>query len=180
MAAPQLTRAQIAEVSRLVAQYIATQRETYTHRALPLSAQQRSALFGFFSPQLLDSTRQLVLQEERIANPEFYPMLRNIGFNNLPDQTAMGAVTFSDIVVSHEPFSDGLVFHELVHVEQYRQLGIARFSELYVRGFLNGGSYEAIPLEVNAYTLGRRFEGNPAQRFSVSDEVRRWLAQGRF
>jgi len=45
---------------------------------------------------------------------------------------------------------DGLLFHELVHVEQHRQLGIPRFADLYVRGFLSGGSYEAIPLEVNA------------------------------
>ena len=83
-------------------------------------------------------------------------------------------------MVSHEPFSNGLLFHELVHVEQYRQLGIPRFSELYVRGFLSGGSYEAIPLEVNAYTLGGRFEQNPANRFSVADEVGRWIAEGRF
>jgi hypothetical protein len=27
--------------------------------------------------------------------------------------------------------------HELVHVEQYRQLGIPKFADLYVRGFLN-------------------------------------------
>jgi len=91
----------------------------------------------------------------------------------------MGAITFSDVVVSHVPFTDGLLFHELVHVEQYRQLGIPRFSDLYVRGFLKGGSYEAIPLEVNAYTLGGRFEQNPARQFSVADEVRSWLAEGR-
>jgi hypothetical protein len=71
-------------------------------------------------------------------------MLRSLGFNNRPDQSTMGAITFSDVVVSHEPFSDGLLFHELVHVEQYRQLGISRFSERYVQGFLTGGSYEAI------------------------------------
>ncbi len=35
----------------------------------------------------------------------------------------------------------GFLFHELVHVEQYRQLGVPRFSELYVRGFLSGGRY---------------------------------------
>jgi hypothetical protein len=87
------------------------------------------------------------------ATPDFYPMRRNLGFNHLPDQSTMGAITFSGVVVSHAPFTDGLLFHELVHVEQYRQLGIPRFSDLYVRGFLNGGSYEAIPLEVNA---GRR------------------------
>src|ERR1700674_4707496 len=75
-------------------------------------------------------------------------MLRTLGFNNLPDQSTMAAITFSDVVVSYEAFWNGLLFHELVHVEQYRQLGIPRFSDLYVRGFLNGGSYEAIPLEV--------------------------------
>jgi len=37
-----------------------------------------------------------------------------------------------------------------------------RFSELYVRGFLSGGRYDRIPLEVSAYALGRRFEGNPS------------------
>ena len=58
-------------------------------------------------------------------------------------------------------------------------LGIPRFSELYVRGFLSGGSYQAIPLEVNAYTLEGRFEANPAQRFSVADEVTKWQAGGR-
>ena len=115
-----------------------------------------------------------------VANPDFYPMLRSLGFNNLPDQSAMAAITFCDVVISHEPFSNGLLFHEFVHVEQYRQLGIPRFSELYVRGFLNGGSYEAIPLEVNAYTLGGRFEQNPANRFSVADEAGRWIAEGRF
>jgi len=121
-----------------------------------------------------------VLHGERVANPDFYPNLRNLGFSNLPNQSAMAAITFYDVVVAHVHFSSGLLFHELVHVEQYRQLGVPRFSELYVRGFLSGGSYEAIPLEVNAYTLGDRFEQNPATRFSVGDEVGRWIAEGRF
>src|ERR1700723_4519595 len=177
--APQLTPDQIAQVSGLVTQYISTQREKYSPRAVPLSAQQKAAMNGWFSPQVLDGTRLLVLQGERVANPDFYPMLRSLGFDNLPDQSTMGAITFSDIVVSHQQFSSGLLFHELVHVEQYRQLGIPRFSELYVRGFLNGGSYEAIPLEVNAYTLEGQFEANHHQRFSVEDEVRKCHAEER-
>jgi hypothetical protein len=44
---------------------------------------------------------------------------------------------------------------------------------------LNGGSYEAIPLEVNAYTLGGRFESDPQRVFSVENELRQWAAQGR-
>ena len=72
-------------------------------------------------------------------------------------------MTFSDVAVSHQPLSDSLLFHEFVHVEQYRRLGISRFAELYVRGFLGGGGYDGIPLEVNAYSLG--------SPFSVQSEV---------
>jgi hypothetical protein len=179
MATPRLTSDQIRQVSGLIAQYIASQREKYVSHAVPLSAQQRTALDPFFSSQLLESARVLVLQGERVGNPDFYPMLKGLGFKNLPDQSRMGAITFCDVVVSHEPFYDGLLFHELVHVEQYRRLGIPRFSELYVQGFLSGGSYEAIPLEVNAYPLEGRFEANHHQGFSVEDEVRKWHAEGR-
>ena len=177
---PHLTPEQIAQISGLVAQYITTQRQKYTPRATPLSAQQKANMAGFFSPHLLDDTKLLVLSGERVVNPDFYPMLRNLGFSNLPDQSAMGAITFSDTVVSHGPFTDGLLFHELVHVEQYRQLGIPHFSELYVRGFLTGGGYDGIPLERNAYMLGGRYEKDPARHFSVADEVAEWNAKGRF
>lgn len=179
MATPKLTPDQIAQVSELVAGYISAQRGKYAARALPLSAQQRAPLEPFFAQEVLDHVRVLVLQGERVQNPEFYPMLRGLGFKNLPDQSAMGAITFRDVVVSHEPFSAGLLFHELVHVEQYRQLGIPRFSELYVRGFLNGGSYDAIPLEVNAYSLEDRFRRDPHRGFSVQQEVMKRAAEGR-
>jgi hypothetical protein len=134
---------------------------------------------GFFLPQVLD-TRLLVLGGTRVENPPFYVPLRRMGFTNLPSFSTMAAVTFSDVVVSHQPFSDGLLFHELVHVEQYRQLGIQRFAELYVRGFLSGGGYDGIPLEMNAYELGGRLERNPQIRFSVADEVIEWIGAGRF
>jgi hypothetical protein len=72
------------------------------------------------------------------------------------------------------------LFHELVHVEQFHQLGIPRFSELYVRGFLSGGGYDDIPLEENAYALGCRFEANARKGFSVADEVTTWVREERF
>jgi hypothetical protein len=179
MTTPKLSPDQITQVCELVAAYISTQREKYASQAMLMSAQQRAPLEPFFSRDVLEQTRVLVLHGERVPNPEFYPMLRGLGFKNLPDQSTMAAITFSDVVISHEPFSDGLLFHELVHVEQYRKLGISCFSELYVRGFLNRGSYEAIPLEVNAYTLEDRFRHDPRQAFSVQTEVAKWLAAGR-
>jgi hypothetical protein len=179
MPTPQLTPELIAEVSSLVAGYITAQREEALPLAVPLSPAQRASLDGFFLPQVLD-TRLLVLTESRLVNPPFYVPLQRMGFTNLPNFSTMAAVTFCDVVVSHQPFSDGLLFHELVHVEQYRQLGIQRFSELYVRGFLSGGGYHGIPLEMNAYELGGRFERSPQTRFSVADEVGAWVRAGRF
>jgi hypothetical protein len=170
----------VAWLSRLVARYISWQRAKYFPAAEPLSAEQKAAMAGFFSTELLDEGRLLVLDGERVVNPRFYPVLRALGFLNLPDQSTMTAITFSDTVVSHEAFTDELLFHELVHVEQYRQLGVPRFAELYVRGFLNGGGYDGIPLERNAYMLGNQFEQDPSRRFSVAESVSAWVAEGRF
>jgi hypothetical protein len=45
---------------------------------------------------------------------------------------------------------------------------------------LAGGSYFEIPLESFAYTLGERYENNPARQFSVADEVTQWISEERF
>jgi hypothetical protein len=180
MASPQLTPEQVQQLSAAVAQYITAQRETYLPTGIPLTAVQRLALLGFFIPVVIDKARLVVLQNSRVQNPNFYPQLWQLGFRNLPDFRTMAAITFGNVVVSRQRFTHGLLFHELVHVEQYRQLGIPEFSRLYVRGFLSGGGYEGIPLERNAYALGARFEANPRQQFSVSDEVTEWIRHDRF
>jgi hypothetical protein len=74
-----------------LAQYIEAQRDRFGSRAIPLSADQKQAMAGFFSPQLIDNARLLVLSGERISNPDFYPILKNLGFHNLPDQSTMAA-----------------------------------------------------------------------------------------
>jgi hypothetical protein len=136
----------------------------------------------FFPDLVLDSTRLVVLNGERASNPPFYRELVKMGFSlaDLPDFAHMAAITFQDTVVSHVPFTDRLLFHELVHVVQYKQLGVAEFAAKYVRGFLHGGSYEAIPLEMNAYELDARFAAAPAKSFSVGTEVQSWIDGGRF
>jgi len=170
----------VQQLSAAVAQYITAQREAYLPTGIPLTAEQRLALQGFLIQAVIDKARLVVLQNSRVQNPNFYPELWQLGFRNLPDFRSMAAITFGNVVVSHQPFTHGLLFHELVHVEQYRQLGIPQFSNLYVRGFLTGGGYDSIPLEVNAYMLGARFEVNPRQHFSVSDEVTEWIRHDRF
>jgi hypothetical protein len=57
---------------------------------------------------------------------------------------------------------------------------LGEFVARYVRGFLSGGSYEAIPLEMNAYELDGRFAAEPTKVFSVESEVQAWVDGGRF
>ena len=172
---PELKPEEIVEISGLVAKYIQTQREKFLNRGINLPAGLRVQVNPFFRMDVLDAARIVVLEKEKVSNPDFFPMLEELGLANLPDFGGTAAITFNDVIVSHETMTPPLLFHELVHVEQYRQLGVEGFAELYVKGFLEGGSYEAIPLEMNAYGLEAKFRKTPHRGFSVEQEVTAWL-----
>jgi hypothetical protein len=177
MPLPNISAAQIEWVILQVAAYIERQRQTYGRRAVPLDPSQMEAMHQFFPASILDAARLTVLAGERVGNPPFYAELMKMGFEagSLPNFAFMAAITFADTVVSHEPFTNRLLFHELVHVVQYEKLGLMEFAAKYVQGFLNGGSYEAIPLEINAYELDGRFASEPTKAFSVAAEVQAWI-----
>lgn len=182
MPLPSLGSLQVESVMRQIAAYISLQHQTYRRRAMPLDRNQKEAMEPFFPASTLDSARVLVLSSERVSNPPFYGELLHMGFDRaiLPDFMGMAAITFVDTVVSHEPFTDRLLFHELVHVVQYQKLGLEGFAVRYVNGFLGGGSYEAIPLEMNAHELDARFAAAPTRVFSVADEVQAWIDANKF
>ena len=182
MPLPKLRDEQVEWIIKQVAAYIEQQRKTYGPRAVPLNPNQMAAMRPFFPTLALDAARLAVLAGERVGNPPFYRELIKMGFaiGSLPDFAAMAAVTFVDTVVSHEPFTHGVLFHELVHVLQYEKLGLMEFATKYVRGFLNGGSYDGIPLERNAYDLGGRFMAEPTKAFPAADAVQMWIDLGRF
>ena len=177
MPLPKLSEAQIHGLIQQVAEYIQSQREIYGQRATPLGVNQKVLMAPFFPQSVLDSARIVVLNDERVSNPPFYPSLVEMGFDPalLPDFTQMGAITFVDTVVSHGPMTNRTLFHELVHVVQYEKLGLAMFAAKYVMGFLTGGSYDGIPLERNAYELDARFAAAPSDAFSVQGEVQEWI-----
>jgi hypothetical protein len=181
MPLPNISAAQVEWVIQQVAAYIEGQHQTYRRGAVPLSQNQRTAMRPFFPASTLDSTRVVVLAGERVGNPPFYGELMGMGFEagSLPDFAHMAAITFVDTVVSHGPYNNRTLFHELVHVVQYEKLGLPEFAARYVKGFLSGGSYEAIPLERNAYELDGRFTADPTKAFSSPDEVQTWIDAGR-
>lgn len=182
MPLPNISAAQVEWVIQQVTAYIERQRQTFIQTAVPLSQGQNATMQPFFLKSTLNSARVVVLAGERVGNPPFYGELAKMGFKagSLPDFARMAAITFVDMVVSHGPYDNRTLFHELVHVVQYEKLGLPEFASKYVRGFLNGGSYEAIPLEINAYQLDTRFAAAPMRPFSVEAAVQAWIHEGSF
>jgi hypothetical protein len=132
---------------------------------------------AYFSPELLGNVRLVSLVDEQVETPEFFVV--SLDLVDPSAFTMMAAITFLDVIVGNVPLWDDILFHELVHCEQYRQLGIQRFVEIYAKGYLESG-YRGVPLEEHAYMLGMRFEENRDEPFSVEQEVATWIAEARF
>jgi hypothetical protein len=180
MAFPKLEDEQVEWFIQQVAAHIGGQRETYRGKAVALSQNQRATMHLFFPASTLESARVVVRAAERVSNPYFYGELLKMGFEvgSLPNFADMAAITYLDTVVFNEPFTYRVLFHELVHVVQYEKLGLPKFAAKYVKGFLSGGSYDANPLEMNAYELEERFATEQTKAFSVAAEVQTWIDRG--
>ncbi len=157
--------------------WILSERARHDGTALPLVPQVREALEPFFEAVTLDAARVCFVR--RIENPPFYSELESSGISIPLDFRQMSGITFVDVVlISQEKSSPSgffeLLFHEFVHVAQYRYLGVDRFVHDYVEGWAaNGFNYYGIPLERHAYQLQQLFTVGRQQPFSVEQSVRR-------
>src|SRR5439155_25401493 len=129
--------------------------EAEQSEARRLTAAEKTGLSPFFEASILDVAR--VAAVPRIENPPFYRELEAQGITLPLDFTAMEAITFVDtiLIAGGEGPSAAvklpLLFHELVHVVQYVELGKDAFVERYVRGWAeHGQDYYEIPLEQDA------------------------------
>jgi len=165
--------------SYFVARYI--ERNAVEHRrdARKLTVREQDAMAAFFPADLLQRVR-IAAPSQPLQPPRIQKLATIFGMEKLLTPKATAAITFNHVIAHCGPLSLRTLFHELVHVEQYKQLGVRDFARLYVRGFLRNGSYEQIPLEIHAYELDERYAANPALRFAVRDEVRRWIAEGKY
>jgi hypothetical protein len=151
-----------------------TQRYISHHRARLIPASRSidpslcAPLRGFFSQEVLEETRMI---RATVPNPKFYALVGLVGIKGVLEMSSIGAITLVDVIAYPERMSGSTLFHELVHVAQYRVLGVRRFAMLYVNGFLEGGGYEGIPLEIQAFELENRFRRNPDRVFSVEEDV---------
>lgn len=162
--------------------WVEGQRALHRETADPLGHELRRDLEPWFEGATLAEVRIRIV--DAIDPPRLAWLARRLGFGTPLDPKRLWGITFVDTVVIAERVPRGsrpsLLFHECVHVAQYRLLGARGFLEAYLHGWLEGGrEYRAIPLEIDAYALQRRFvEGR--EPMSVEAEVaRRLTARGR-
>jgi hypothetical protein len=155
-------------LSWLTARYIARHRKRLVPGSQPISTRDREAFSGFFSPSILEETRVV---RASVPNPKFYSLVRLLGSEGVLEMSAIGAITLVDLIAYADRMNRSTLFHELVHVVQYQVLGLWRFADLYVRGFVNHGGYDGIPLERQAHELEERFRRSPKRVFSVEEDV---------
>ena len=175
-----LSEARVAEMISGVAAYMRQERNLYFPASELLDPVWRTAVQPYFSKTLLDSVRAVVLKGARIPPPPFYSEAIALSSGRFPDFVHLASITYLDIIVFHDEITPRPLFHGLVHATQMDLLGMDRYTDLYVRGFVKSRSWIAIPLEAQAYQLDARFAMPSTAVFSVEDEVKSWSEQGRY
>jgi hypothetical protein len=176
---PQPSDEQIAEAIDWIAGYLREQREHYFPVAAPLTNECKAHMWPYVSAGLLDRIRIIELRGARVRMPEFFAKVRALGFEP-PEITHMDSVTFLDVIAFNQRLSERALFHALVHAVQIDVLGLQRYAELWVHGFLKTRTHFTVPLEVHAFSLSSKFLRPMMEKFSVEDEVLRWVDDGRY
>ena len=129
--------------------WVRSQQSLHQHLGSVLSASELVALDPFFQTSALVTVR--IREIETIENPDFYADLPREIRRGPINFTQMKGITFCDTILLAKAnratrADTSLLFHECVHVVQYRLLGIDHFVEQYITGWAeNGFQYEAIP-----------------------------------
>jgi hypothetical protein len=177
---PKLNEEQALAISASISSYVREQRDRYFPSGTRLSAQRKAIMEPFFSPALLVRIRIVDLGGACVPNPPFYSKARELGFVNLPNFPQMASLTFLDVAVFNQRITDSALFHGLVHAVQFQILGLQRYADLLVRGYLRTNAHFAVPLEAHAFALESKFARNSTESFSVEEQVRLWVKEGRY
>ena len=175
----QPTQAQIDQAIEWLTRYLCEQRERYSPLATPLSNLCKARMWPYFSAELLDRIRIIELRGTPVRVPDFFAKVRALGFEP-PEIAHMDSLTFLDIIAFNQRMTERALVHALVHSVQMETLGLERYGELWVQGFLKTKTHFTVPLEVHAFSLSSRFLRPTMEKFSVEDEVLRWVTDGRY
>jgi hypothetical protein len=138
----------------IVRTWIETLRGRYAADAQPASTLGFPRLSEYFSRDVLDSARVVTVTTKLPLPP-----IEDLGSEFIElSHMALSAVTFDDLVFVHHALrTERVHFHELVHIVQWRALGVDRFLLTYGAGVMQHG-YAHSPLEAIAYDLQSEFD----------------------
>lgn len=121
-----------------------------------LTADERHAYAQRLDPRTLDRAR--VRRVARFPGRLFDRLLPMLARGARLDFAGSRGLTLGSLILIHReidfhaPFGRSLLFHELVHVDQFRRLGVRGFVREYVRSLIEDGlEYRKISLEIEAY-----------------------------
>lgn len=129
-------------------------RDRYADQAAPVDAQRWRRVDRYFSASLLHQT-MLVFVDQVPVIPLEGLETTSLDFENSPDNAS---ISFDGYLFLHRDAGDRetVLFHEMVHVVQWREAGIGGFLLLYIVGNRRSG-YLNNPLEAMAYDMQARF-----------------------
>jgi len=157
--------------------WIQEERDLHLPEARALTEREKTRLAPFFPAEILDSAR--IRFVPRFKNPDFLAALAEPGEAPPLDLRTANAMALDDTILALEHLVEpqgepwlALLFHELVHVVQYKTLGTPAFIRSYIQSLEDANfDYFKIRHEAQAYELQHRFEARPGEGFSVVDEV---------
>jgi hypothetical protein len=167
----------VPALARKTRAWMESQRAEYFPRFWPLTATEHTALASYFAEECLSAAP--LAKVERIPSPPFLgAVLRQLEFIGERvhfNFSGASGITFQECILIAVPeVGPDLLFHELVHVEQYRLLGVQAFARAYVQGVVDSGFvYDKIPLEAVALEMSNRCKAG--ERFVGSEELPGWL-----
>ena len=162
--APEVSTDQIAQAVGWISGYLQDERNYYSPVAIPLATDHKARMWPCFSTALLDRIRIVELHGARVRVPDFVAKVRALGFDP-PEIAHMDSITFVDIVAFNQRLSERALVHALVHAVQIDLLGLDRYSDLWVRGFLKTRAHFTVPLEIHAFSLSSRFLRSTLDQF---------------
>jgi hypothetical protein len=169
----------VPAVAGKVHEWIESQRAEHLPVARALMDVEHGALSAHFAEETLARARVALV--ERVPSPPFLggilKQLEFIGKRVHFNFSGAAGITFGECVLVVDPgVPVDLLFHEMVHVEQYRILGMKEFARAYVQGIVDSDFiYEKIPLEAIAFGMTARFKAGEV--VMVSAELPGWLRE---
>ncbi len=176
-AAQELRRDELGFLIREAQAWVKGERERHRPKAQPLTEDEKRRLADFFPEDVIANARIRVVNG--LENPAFFSAYEELGKPfPLDVSNAVGMALGDTVLLARSHGGVGtearlsVLFHELVHLTQYRLHGIDGQLERYVKALAgNTFSYRANPYEDQAFDLQWRFDREPSRVFSVEDEV---------